>query len=570
MVRSIRWRLVTSYVLLSLLAVGVTGVVATSLVDHYVSQREVSNLTANAEAVARRAAPLMRPAVRRDALGELARTASFLGDVRVRILDANSGVIADSGTSTMGEDLAWILPPDDRTAAESNRRTPVYLVPLRGRLASRPAIEVVRSAGSVLQLRPGTEITVVRREAGAWGRSFHFDQVAVIRDDSVEALRATTSHPVDSRGSDQHGADGDTHSERTVLHPIGTGDSLMGYVEISQGPDLRSEAVAATRRAFGLAAVGATLVAAVVGLFVSHGLTAPIRNLSAATTRMTAGDLSARAAIWSEDEIGRLTRQFNQMAEQLQSSFAQLTAERDVLRRFIADASHELRTPLTALRTFNELLESTPPDDEATRTEFLSESRTQIERLQWLTHQLLDLSRLDAGLVALDVATHDVGDLIETATAPFRPVAREKGIRLESAVPDPPIGIPCDSGWLGVALSNLIDNALKFTPCGGEVRIGADSEGGTIRLWVRDTGPGIASVDLPRIFERFYRASGSATPGAGLGLAIVQSIVHAHGGRATVENLPDAGCRFVVALPVNRTGNDGHDRADPRLAHVAE
>src|SRR5690606_28737522 len=143
--------------------------------------------------------------------------------------------------------------------------------------------------------------------------------------------------------------------------------------------------------------------AAVVGWAVSRGLTAPIQQLAHTAGRMQAGDLTARAPVHSQDELGALARQFNRMADQLQSSFGALQQERETLRRFVADASHELRTPMTALRTFTELLQGNAGNDAASRAEFLQESQAQLARLEWITRNLLDLSRLDAGVADLEM-----------------------------------------------------------------------------------------------------------------------------------------------------------------------
>jgi signal transduction histidine kinase len=236
------------------------------------------------------------------------------------------------------------------------------------------------------------------------------------------------------------------------------------------------------------------------------------------------------------------------MAGRLEASFSDLAAERDALRRFIADASHELRTPITALRSFNELLQGPAAGDPAAQAEFLAESRVQLDRLEWVTRNLLDLSRLDAGLIELDHALHDAGELIEAAACGFWAMAREKAIDLTVRPPACPVAVRCDRARMELAVSNLLDNALKFTPAGGRVEIGADGRDDVVRLWVRDSGPGIEPEDLPRIFERFYRGQGDGQ-GSGLGLAIVQSIVQAHGGQIWVEGEPGAGSLFSIHLP---------------------
>jgi len=291
-----------------------------------------------------------------------------------------------------------------------------------------------------------------------------------------------------------------------------------------------------------------------IGLAVSHGVSAPVRQLTAAADRMSGGDLSARAPVHGRDEIGQLAGQFNQMAGRLEASFAELASERDALRRFVADASHELRTPITALKSFNDLLQGAAADDPDARAEFLAESQVQIERLEWITRNLLDLSRLDAGLAALDLAEHDARDLIRATVHTFRAAAGEKGVDLALQLPTWALILCCDRARIELALSNLVENAIKFTPAGGRVEVGADADPDAVRLWVRDTGIGIDPEDLPHVFERFYRGRSAGrhapTEGSGLGLAIVQSVVQAHGGRVSVESTPGVGSTFVMELPL--------------------
>ncbi len=240
------------------------------------------------------------------------------------------------------------------------------------------------------------------------------------------------------------------------------------------------------------------------------------------------------------------------MAERLESSIETVRRDRDRSREFLADVSHELRTPIAALRTFNELLSDGAVKDEETRHEFMEQSRQQIERLDWLATNLLELSKLDSGLVLLDLRPDDLRAVIESAVAQAQPSAQRKGVALTASVPDEPLRQRHDPQRIGQVLSNLIGNAIKFTPAGGrvDVRLEATSAGAAVR--VRDSGVGIDPRELPHVFERFYRGASaheSRAAGSGLGLSIVKSIVEMHAGRITVESAPGRGTEVTVTLP---------------------
>ncbi len=528
MFRSIRWRLVASYVLLTALSVALVGVVTLSLVGRYVEQGERAALQATAEAIAVQAEPLLQPLRLRE-LRELAQTAAFLGNEEVRIFDARRNLLVMATPNSITDTYVWLSAPV--ALSVNGEAIGAFLLSLP---ALQPFVSGALPSGDVQAtvMPPETVVTVVRRIEEAWGTRLVFE-VGTLGELGRSLANVVPSSPV-------------SEAARLVTVPVGPPERPLGYVELRRASDLGAEALPATRRALLLAGGAAAVLAALVGLSVVRSLTAPLAGLAAAAERMGQGDLTARAPVAGGAELEQLARQFNHMATELEASFGHLAQERDTLRRFIADASHELRTPITALKNFVELLQGPAAHDAAAREEFLRESQAQLERLEWITANLLDLSRVEAGLIEPDRRPTPVADLLESAAAPFRPRAQEQGITLGTVPPAESLVIALDRPRVELALGNLIDNALRATPPGGRITVMAEADTAEVHFVVEDTGHGVAPEDQPHIFERFYRG---ANGGTGLGLAIVRSVAQAHKGRAWLDATGPTGSRFVIAIP---------------------
>jgi two-component system sensor histidine kinase MprB len=323
---------------------------------------------------------------------------------------------------------------------------------------------------------------------------------------------------------------------RTYTLSLGSGYSLLLARPLT-------EIDAALRRLALLLALIAAIgvgTALALGTFITRAVVAPVTRLTETAERVSAtGDLSTRIEIpGSADELARLARTFNTMLEALEESVASQ-------RRLVADASHELRTPITSVRTNIDLLVSgrvTDPDDLARLT---ADVRSQLEELSTLVGDLVDLARGGEPLAVEQPVHLDavVDDALDRARRLWPLV--EFGASLE------PTLVSGDPSLLGRAVSNLLDNAAKY---GGD-RVDVDVREGVVL--VRDHGPGFDAADLPRVFDRFYRAAGArGMPGSGLGLAIVRQIAEAHGGRASADNAPDSGAVVRLELPVRHETGD--------------
>jgi two-component system, OmpR family, sensor kinase len=319
--------------------------------------------------------------------------------------------------------------------------------------------------------------------------------------------------------------------------------TARSVVVYSRDFDEVEEAVAFVRDRVEVAGVAALALALLGGYLVARALARRVRRLEVAADEVASGRFIDPLPVDSKDELGQLTRAFNEMQEQLRRV--------DVARKeFIATASHELRTPIFSLSGFVELLQDEELDED-TRREFLETMSEQVARLQKLSVDLLDLSRLDAGSLELQTEPVDLSELARGVVNEFTPALADHGTDLEVTLPDEGPEALCDRERVVQIMRILLDNALRHTPAGTHVTVRADRSNGAAGLTVADSGPGLPEESRAKVFERFY--TGDAARGAGLGLAIARELAERMDGRLAVSS-EAGGTAFTLQLPADGRG----------------
>jgi two-component system, OmpR family, heavy metal sensor histidine kinase CusS len=290
------------------------------------------------------------------------------------------------------------------------------------------------------------------------------------------------------------------------------------------------------------------LLASVGGYWMSRRALRPVDEITGAAQSITSKNLSSRLAVpQSHDELQRLSETLNSMLERLEGAFKRIT-------QFTADASHELRTPVALMRTTAEL-SLRKPRPEGEYRDALSQILKELERTSTLIEKLMLLARADSGIEALQFTRVDLVEGLRESCRQGRTLADAKHVNFQEQTDGGPIYTEGDPHSLERLFLILIDNAVKYTPLGGQVSASLGVSDGFAIIEIRDTGIGIAEDDLPHIFERFYRADKARSRdsgGAGLGLAIGRWIAEAHGGTIQVESASGQGSVFRVRLPISR------------------
>ncbi|MBN3857509.1 HAMP domain-containing protein [Paraburkholderia sp. Ac-20340] len=334
---------------------------------------------------------------------------------------------------------------------------------------------------------------------------------------------------------------------------------MVPFERATEAGDLRFQKT--QRESSWIIAIAATLLAILTTLWMARALASPLRRIASATHTLAGGDLSARVPTVSSGDIGQLERDFNHLAQTLESTERMRSA-------LVADISHELRTPLAVMSGEIEAIEVgvRPVSVEAVRS-----LGGEVKRLSRLVDDLYDLSLADVGALRYH---HEQTDVCETLRAALRRGARrlsDAGLTLHASLPDAPLWVRGDERRLQQVFTNILENALRYVDCGGAVFVSAREDASTVRIEFDDNGAGVADAYLPSLFERFYRVEASrsrATGGAGLGLPICRGIVEAHGGHIDAARAPQGGLRIAIELPRWKDGAE-KDSPTPLLIRTA-
>jgi signal transduction histidine kinase len=427
-------------------------------------------------------------------------------------------------------------------------------------LLAQPDAPAARLQAAARQLgrQAGARVTIIEEGGRVLADSSVPDE-AVARIDNhgsrPEVQQAlATGQGIDLRRSDTTGQRLFYLAQR-VSHP---GRQAAHVVRLAMPLTILENRIRDLEDALAVAFGVAFLVSVTLSMLIARGLTRPLSDIAAVARQLAGGALGQRIQTRSNDEMGVLAATLNRMADQMDRDITALRRLEQVRKDFVANVSHELRTPLTSIKGYVEALLDGAKDNPEEAGRFLQIILKQSDRLNLILDDLLQLSQIESGIVRFRREPVQLNALVERMLPLIKPMADKKRQSLAVAVPPDLPPVSGDEDRLVQVLTNLLDNAVKYTPEEGAIRITgrlaarAADEPAQVELSVADTGIGIPEADRPRVFERFYRvdkARSRELGGTGLGLSIVKHIVEGHGGRIWVEANQPSGSRFVLRLP---------------------
>jgi signal transduction histidine kinase len=322
----------------------------------------------------------------------------------------------------------------------------------------------------------------------------------------------------------------------------------VGAVMLIASVDDIFESLADIRAQLFLYSLAVWLLVIVLVFVTSQWLISPLRQIVRTVQRMSAGQLNLRIPIVSKDEYSILSATFNDMTEKLE----QVERTRE---EFVSNVSHELKTPLTAIKVLSESILSQESVPEEVSREFMQDISNEVDRMVTITNDLLALVKVDQRGQSLNIAPTDINTLVEDILKRLSPLAEKKKVVLLYEEVRP-VQIDADEIKLALAISNIVENGIKYTPRGGTVKVVVDSDHQNVFITIQDTGIGIPEEEQDKIFNRFYRVDKTRdrdTGGTGLGLAISRSTVLLHDGSIRITSKPDEGSVFILRIPIRRS-----------------
>jgi signal transduction histidine kinase len=532
--KSLRWRLPISYAGIALITTLALGFVLVATLRSYYGERELDYLQGNARAIGELFVRNKARGLADNPLVDgLVMGFSFFSQTRVQLLDADQQLLVDSGVPS-GNDNFTVQFNEAVAYAQDIELRPGPRLFDWVMFFSR-AEKLVEPAGIAV------EVTNCENSLEPCKRSLGTDETPMpeggVNGPGDKMFAMSLAPQLYGFGLDGRGHDDTRRSDQSLEVPImDSAQNLIGYVHLSDGPAYGLEIVDSVAQGWLIASSIAIALAAGVGWFISQRTSVPLTALTRVTARMANGELSARAEAAREDEIGVLARTFNEMANKIEETIV-------VLRRFVADAAHEIHTPLTALRTNLELL-----NGDASNALFVRRALDQAKRLELLTDSLLQLSRIESETVREQREMVDLITLVREVNEFYASRADQAGLSFELDLPATGVKVSLYPVQFRSALGNLIDNAIKFTPENGTIKLGVQQTREHIEVVVQDSGIGIPADDLPYVFERFHRGRNAVNyDGSGLGLAIVKVLMERQKGKIRVES-GSWGTRFALQL----------------------
>ena len=391
-------------------------------------------------------------------------------------------------------------------------------------------------------------ITVIDNAGKVLGDSDESSDLMENHNDRLEIVRAIKN----GFGESNRFSDTLEYNMKYVAIPIRTDKDYIGIVRLALPLTEVETEIRFIYRIVLLGGVISIIMVVFIGYFISQRIVSPIKEMKEIAHLIASSDFSKRVEINSKDELGMLARSLNEMADQLQQRIDNLKNMDKMKTEFVANVSHELKTPLTSIKGFVETLEDGAMEDKETNKKFLAIIKRHTERLTNITNDLLSLSELESKKDVLSIASFDLKEMIDEIILGFGHAISEKTHKLKFASKFDKYVMSADKVKIEQVIVNLIDNAVKYTESGGEIKIEFTEDEKCVNIIVEDDGIGIPAKYFNRVFERFYRvdkARSRQSGGTGLGLAIVKHIVSLHGGNVQIESQVGIGTKIIVSLP---------------------